>query len=431
MMMKLRLLWTDPVSQRPRHPLLNTPVALGSTFRSMPVEISGKSVSRMVIGDRQVQDFHALLVEIDQEIYLIDNLGQTYINQQPVQGQAQLNSGDRIRIGSTEIQFQIIPPPGSRPSGTQTTRLQAIPGGLNQSSQSWSPNSNGNGRPAGQPVARASSSSPGNAPTTTGTNSTNHLPNRPNNGNHGSTNRPMHLVPDPRQTPDLRTYLPPHNSPQDPFKTHSQRNVPAEQGSAPTNHQPPPNHPMASAGSHSPTSHSSAHPSAPSNGHYPTGQNSPQNQTPGNNGYRSQGSINSHPPSPAPQPASFPTPSTQQQQPAQQQPALEAPSGFAAHHPEQAQPFKPVETPQSVAMQPAVPFQPNGQAQHSTGGGCRRIVGFLFKRECGRSESAGCSHCENGYSSQAYAADYELYDGFGRYGPGDWGYGLLANQNQT
>lgn len=54
------------------------------------------------------------------------------------------------------------------------------------------------------------------------------------------------------------------------------------------------------------------------------------------------------------------------------------------------------------------------------------MVGFLFKRPCGRQSNAGCEDCANGYSNHAYGEEYALYEGFGRYEQGDWGHGLLA-----
>lgn len=425
-MIKLRLLWTDPVSQRHRHPLLNTPIALGSTFKSMPVEISGKSVSRMVIGDRQVQDFHALLVEVEGEIYLIDNLGQTFVNQRPVTGQAQLHPGDCIRIGSTEIQFEMISTPGARPSGQQTTHLQAIPGGLNQPpQQSFSPN--GNGRPS-----RASNPAPGDASTASSARSMGHHP--ISNGNHRSVNRPIHIVPDPSPTPDPITNFPDHNSPQDPFRTHSQSDIPTGPGSASPEQQSAPHNPSNPAGANSAASPSSAAPSHP-NGQSATGQNGRQNHAPTHHGGH-QNHAPSNPPLQSRAWRQAVTPQPDQPQNPQ------SPGGLAANQNGQAQ-LSPPSNGHLQANRPSphqpesgpipAPWEQEGQGPvHSPAGtGCRRIVGFLFKRPCGRSNSEGCNDCANGYSSQAYASDYELYEGFGHYGPGDWGYGLLANQNQT
>ncbi|MBD2167596.1 FHA domain-containing protein [Calothrix membranacea FACHB-236] len=46
---------------------------------------------------------------------------------------------------------------------------------------------------------------------------------------------------------------------------------------------------------------------------------------------------------------------------------------------------------------------------------CDRMVGFLFKRRCGRTDRTGCSYCE-----QSYEDDYAYYSEYGNYRSG-WG----------
>ena len=51
--------------------------------------------------------------------------------------------------------------------------------------------------------------------------------------------------------------------------------------------------------------------------------------------------------------------------------------------------------------------------------GCDRMVGFLFKRRCGRTQSQGCSYCRGGVSDQdPYLSDRSYYPGYGEYD--DW-----------
>lgn len=46
---------------------------------------------------------------------------------------------------------------------------------------------------------------------------------------------------------------------------------------------------------------------------------------------------------------------------------------------------------------------------------CDRMVGFLFKRRCGRTDRTGCPYCE-----QSYEDDYAYYSEYGNYRSG-WG----------
>ncbi len=53
-------------------------------------------------------------------------------------------------------------------------------------------------------------------------------------------------------------------------------------------------------------------------------------------------------------------------------------------------------------------------------GGCDRMVGFLFKRRCGRTNTTDCSYCRGGRVTQDPSWDeYSYYGGYGRYD--DWG----------
>ncbi len=53
--------------------------------------------------------------------------------------------------------------------------------------------------------------------------------------------------------------------------------------------------------------------------------------------------------------------------------------------------------------------------------GCDRLIGFLFKRRCGRTNPIGCSYCQNGqgkqdpyYYDRAYYPEYGYYNTWGR-----------------
>lgn len=53
---------------------------------------------------------------------------------------------------------------------------------------------------------------------------------------------------------------------------------------------------------------------------------------------------------------------------------------------------------------------------------CDRMVGFLFKRRCDRTNRTNCPYCRGGeLNTDPYFYDYSYYPGFGRYTHGHWG----------
>ena len=51
-----------------------------------------------------------------------------------------------------------------------------------------------------------------------------------------------------------------------------------------------------------------------------------------------------------------------------------------------------------------------------SGGECDRMVGFLFKRRCGRTDNIDCPYCH-----QSYEEDYAYYPDYGNYRSSSWG----------
>lgn len=362
--MKLRLSWTDPVSHRPRRPLLAPPIALGQAFTAMPKEISGQSVSRMVIGDRKILDFQALLVEIEGELYLIDNGGQTYVNQQQVSGQERLNPNDRIRIGQTELQLQILETPQNAPD-KHSTHFQTVQEATIEPSAAASPvQQNGNSNGYANNNGHANSNGHAN-----------------NNGSHLDYPAQFNL-------PHQGMTEPPHiDLPQ----THFPKADPERSRNG--NHKAQPQ-PIAPEPNPSPALSNNATPAS-------------DRATPRSNQ----------------QPPFIPQPNEHQPQSNGHDPS----NGIANPAPAQSQP-----TVQILDFQAAIPDStatpnPLQLPGNSPNAGCSRKVGFLFKRPCDRANSTGCNHCANGYSNHAYSADYSLYEGFGHFEPGTWGYGLLKN----
>jgi FHA domain len=67
-------------------------------------------------------------------------------------------------------------------------------------------------------------------------------------------------------------------------------------------------------------------------------------------------------------------------------------------------------------------------------GGCDRMIGFLVKRRCGRTDRTGCPNCNGGQSSadpnyDPYFYERNYYPGFGFYRLGDWGHPYYSDRN--
>lgn len=61
----------------------------------------------------------------------------------------------------------------------------------------------------------------------------------------------------------------------------------------------------------------------------------------------------------------------------------------------------------------------------TTPGECDRMIGFLFKRRCGRTDTTGCPHCH-----PTYEQDYAYYSGYGNYHSGSWGSSYYYNRDR-
>ncbi len=107
--MQIQLIWTDATTGNSREPVLETPVALGSEFSQMPEEIDGNQVSRMVLSDTQVSPYHALIQEsFNNQLIIVDQNSSTGTEVNGVRlPSTTLLNGDRIRIGSFEIQVRL------------------------------------------------------------------------------------------------------------------------------------------------------------------------------------------------------------------------------------------------------------------------------------------------------------------------------------
>jgi len=106
--LQIQLTWTDPNTSDRREPILETPVAIGRQFAIMPQQIAEKRVSRIVIEDDLIADYHALIDEQNQELIIIAQNPSHGIQINGVQSaNSILNNGDRIQIGTTQIVVNI------------------------------------------------------------------------------------------------------------------------------------------------------------------------------------------------------------------------------------------------------------------------------------------------------------------------------------
>lgn len=106
--MQIQLSWTDPATGEQRGPRLETPIALGRVFAEMPQEIDGKRVSRIVLGDDRVSNYHALIDVSNDELIVVDQntATGTLINGVRLPTGTLLES-DRLQVGPYEIQINL------------------------------------------------------------------------------------------------------------------------------------------------------------------------------------------------------------------------------------------------------------------------------------------------------------------------------------
>lgn len=107
--MQVKLIWQDPHLQQTFQPILETPIALGREFAQMPAMLNGERVSRVVLSDPLIAEFHATIEERENELIIIDVNGtETLTINGILCSQGRLQNGDRLSILSLEIEVLII-----------------------------------------------------------------------------------------------------------------------------------------------------------------------------------------------------------------------------------------------------------------------------------------------------------------------------------
>ncbi len=106
----VQLTWEDPVTGKVQHPLLHPPVAIGRDLEQMPEKLGEKAVSRLVLENRQVSRFHALITLANYQLYVTDRSANgTFLNGQLLhQGSQPISSKDTLRIGPYKITASLI-----------------------------------------------------------------------------------------------------------------------------------------------------------------------------------------------------------------------------------------------------------------------------------------------------------------------------------
>jgi hypothetical protein len=102
---RIQLTWTDP-SGKQRQPILEPPIALGSRFEAMPIGHEGQRVTRLVLPDGSVADYHAL-IKVHNDIPLI--IGQNVQINGLTLPTSTLLEGDVVKIGPFSLQVSFLP----------------------------------------------------------------------------------------------------------------------------------------------------------------------------------------------------------------------------------------------------------------------------------------------------------------------------------
>lgn len=108
--MRLQLTRTDLATGQSQTSVLETPIALGREFALMPGMVEGNRVSRMVLEDTEVADYHALIDEQAEGLVIIDQSGGRGLRVNGVSAMSSpLQDGDHFQIGSYDLQVQLNP----------------------------------------------------------------------------------------------------------------------------------------------------------------------------------------------------------------------------------------------------------------------------------------------------------------------------------
>jgi pSer/pThr/pTyr-binding forkhead associated (FHA) protein len=107
--LQIQLRWIEPVTGKQLEPLFETPIAIGREWARMPQEIDGRQVSRVVLADELVADYHALIDWRDPDLMIVNQNSSSVTKINGLQSASSiLLDSDRLQIGSCEIQVKLI-----------------------------------------------------------------------------------------------------------------------------------------------------------------------------------------------------------------------------------------------------------------------------------------------------------------------------------
>ncbi|HLO87087.1 MAG TPA: FHA domain-containing protein [Nostocaceae cyanobacterium] len=106
--MQINLSWIDPQTGIRRNQLLLTPIGIGRNSDQIPSRINNNTVSKLIIPDVSIADYHALIYTPNRDIFIVAQNSSNGIRVNGIElNEARLQEGDRIQIGSCEITISL------------------------------------------------------------------------------------------------------------------------------------------------------------------------------------------------------------------------------------------------------------------------------------------------------------------------------------
>jgi pSer/pThr/pTyr-binding forkhead associated (FHA) protein len=72
MQISVQLSWLEIITNQPQSLHLNLPIAIGKDVNSLPENLDGNQVAQVILGDRSVSRYHALLIFEQGNVVVID-----------------------------------------------------------------------------------------------------------------------------------------------------------------------------------------------------------------------------------------------------------------------------------------------------------------------------------------------------------------------
>ena len=124
MQISVQLSWLEITTNQPQSLQLNLPIAIGKDVNSLPEHLDGNQVAQVILGDRSVSRFHALLIFEQGNVVVVDQnstngiLVNGVLVDRGMELRKVLATGDRLTIGRYEIAIAFDVPAISQPTTT-------------------------------------------------------------------------------------------------------------------------------------------------------------------------------------------------------------------------------------------------------------------------------------------------------------------------